>query len=392
LPRFSFAVLLLTAVLPLSAHKLVIIDIDGLDARFFTDPSLHVKIPVLRKLARDGVVMTVRGVAPSDSWSAAASLVTGVVPSSKSQTLWQAAEEAGLKTALVAWPATGPSDAPFVFPGHPEARTARATVFDDVVSRSSPKDLAERIDRDSAGFVRSVWDDESAAHAALYLLNTEKPDLLLTFLSDANSEQHQTLALSIYARDVLENDDDLIGQIIARLPADTVVAIVSGHGFETENFVVRPKVLLKQSGIEGPVEVADGLIGTANPRVADRLRKLGAEGRKYGLGREVPLVEVRAADPRLAAWVVAFDTAPNTVASDEDHGPALGPGSHLGVNGLWPDRAGYRALLILSGPGIRPAKQKGETDMLRLAPTFADILGVKLPHASRPSLWPDLAR
>jgi len=388
--RIGLALFLLGAVLPLSAHKLVVIDIDGLDARFFTDPSLHVKIPVLRKLAREGVVMTVRDVAPSDSSSDATSMVTGTVPTNQSETLWQAAEEAGLKTALIAWPATKASDAPFVFPGYLEAVSKRSVFFEDVISHSTPKDLAERIDHDASGFMRAVWDDESSEQAAVWLLNNEKPDLLLLFLSDATAEQHQTLALSIYARDVLASDDDLIGQILAKLPPDTDVAIVSGHGFETENYVIRPKVLLKQAGVTGPVKVADGLIGTTDRNVAAQLRKLAFSGRKNGLGREIPLAEVRAADPRLSEWVIAFDTAPNTTASDEDHGPALGPGSHLGADGFWPGRANYRSLVILSGPEIKAKQQRGETDLLHLAPTFADILGVKLPHAAEPSLWPDL--
>jgi predicted AlkP superfamily pyrophosphatase or phosphodiesterase len=375
-----------------------VIDIDGLDARFLDNPTLRVKIPNLRKLARNGVVVTVNGVAPSDSWSAAVSLVTGTTPAVhgiradgvsgvKSETLWEAAEKAGLKTALVDWPATSVMDAPFVFPGHAETRAARTVPFDDVASKSAPQGLADRIDQSLGGFVKEVWDDESSVQAALYLLNTEKPDLLLVYLADANAEQHETLALSIYARDVLESDDDLIGQLMAKLPSDTVIAIVSGHGFEDENYVVRPKVLLRQAGVTGMVEVADGLIGTPSQAVAERLRKLAADGRKHGLGREVPMAEVRAKDPGLRHWVAAFDTALNTVASNEDRGLALGPGSHLGVNGLWPGRANYRALLILSGAGIKP-RRLGEIDMLRIAPTLADVLGVKLPKAAQLSVWP----
>ncbi len=380
----------------------MVIDIDGLDARFLNNPALHVKIPNIRKLARGGVVANVNGVAPSDSWSSAISLVTGRTPEAhgiradgatgiKAETLWEAAQRAGLKTALVNWPATTASDAPFVFPGHAEIRTARTVPFDDIAAKSAPPGLADRIDKSVNGFVKELWDDESSLQASLYLLTAEKPDLLLTCLADADAEQHETLALSIYARDILENDDDLIGQLIAKLPPDTSIAIVSGHGFEDANYVIRPKVLLRQAGVKGPVEVADGLIGTPDRAVADRLRKFAADARKYGLGREVPMAEVIAKDPGLKHWVAAFDTAVNTVASEEDHGPALGPGSHLGANGLWPGRPNYRAVFILAGPGIKP-RNLGEIDMLRIAPTFADILGVKLPKGVAPSLWPAISR
>ena len=115
--------------------------------------------------------------------------------------------------------------------------------------------------------------------------------------------------------------------------------MVSDHGFENNNHVVRPRVMLKQAGIKGSVEVADGLIGTPDPAVAGELKKLIGQGRKSGIAREVPMAEVRARAPTLGRWVAAFDTLPDYVASDEDHGPAVGPGTHLGA--------------IFSGPRVR---------------------------------------
>lgn len=387
---------------PLHARKLIVIGIDGLDARFLDNPALHVKTPNIRKLMREGVVATVSGVAPSDSWPAAASLVTGVTPAEhgilsdggrgfRSQTLWDAALKAGRKTALVYWPAVASTDAPFVFPGHAEMRASRAVPFADVAGQSNPRGLADRIDETSSGFAKELWDDTSSAQAALYLLEREKPDLLMAYMADVDAEQHETTALSIYAREMLENDDDLVGQIAGKMPAGTLIAIVSGHGFENDNFVVRPKVLLAQRGVKGPVDVADGLIGTTDAGVAAALRKLLADGKPHGIAREVPMAEVRAKDGLRGKWVAAFDTSANTLASDEDRGPALGPGTHLGINGLWPSRPNYRAVMILAGAGIKP-RRLGEIDMLQIAPTLADAMGVKLTGAKKASLWPSISK
>jgi hypothetical protein len=214
--------------------------------------------------------------------------------------------------------------------------------------------------------------------------------LLLVQLTDVDSEQRETRALSVYSRDALENDDERIGQILAAAPAGTVVALVSGHGFENQNYIVRPRVLLqqpKQRAAEVPVEVDDGLIGTPDHTVADRLRKLMNDGHRHGLAREVPMAEVRANAPSIANWVAAFDTPPNYAASAEDHGAALGPGTHLGVSGFWPTRPGYRSVFVISGEGI-PARRIGEIDLLQIAPTLADVIGVELPRAKRKSLWP----
>jgi hypothetical protein len=153
---------------------------------------------------------------------------------------------------------------------------------------------------------------------------------------------------------------------------------------------VRPRVLLKQgkqAAAEVPVEVEDGLIGTSDRIVAERLRRLMSDGRRHGLAREVPMAEVRAKAPELGHWVAAFDTPTNYVASAEDRGPALGPGTHLGVAGLWPTRPGYRSVFVISGEGV-PPRRLGEIDLLQIAPTLADVIGVKLPQAKQKSLWP----
>jgi len=217
-------------------------------------------------------------------------------------------------------------------------------------------------------------------------LRVEKPDLLLVQLTDVEAEQRETTALGVYSRQALENDDDLIGQILAAVPADAVVALVSGHGAENQNYIVRPRVLVK-----GPVEVKDGLIGTPDRSVAERLRRLMKDGHNHGLAREVPMAEVKSKAPSTANWVAAFDTPPNYVASAQDSGPAVGPGTHLGVSGFWPTRPGYRSVFLISGEGV-PARSVGEIDLLQITPTLADVIGVELPQAKGKSLRPSVSR
>jgi hypothetical protein len=273
-------------------------------------------------------------------------------------------------------------DVPFDFPSFREPAKRQNIPFEEVARKSTPANLADRIEKTSAGFEKELWDDTSATRAAIYLLKNEKPDLLMVSLTEVESEQRDTGALSVYARDMLENDDELIGQMLAAVPPETVVALVSGHGFENENYIVRPRVLLKQGKkAESAVEVQDGLIGTTDRGVADRLRHLLNDGHRHGLAREVPMSVVKAKAPALAHWVAAFDTPQNYVASAEESGPALGPGSHMGVSGLWPGRPGYRSVFVISGEGV-PARKLGEIDLLQIAPTLAELLGVPLPQAA----------
>jgi hypothetical protein len=235
-------------------------------------------------------------------------------------------------------------------------------------------------------FEKQLWDDSSSTQAAAWILATGSPDLLVVHLTDVESEQRTTGALNVYVREALENDDELIGQMLAKMPMGTIVAIVSNHGAENANYVVRPSVLLKT-----PVEVENGLIGTTDPAVADRIRKLMSDRKRHGIAREVPMAEVRARYPELGKWVAAFDTPQNYVASPDEKGPALGPGTHLAVWNLWPARPQFRSVFVVSGDGIQNRKL-GEIDMRAIAPTLAEAIGVKLPDAKAKSLWPSLRK
>jgi predicted AlkP superfamily pyrophosphatase or phosphodiesterase len=377
------ALLLAQSVPKRAPRRLLVISVAGLDARLLTDSPARVKIPNIRKLIRQGTSAGgVIGVAPSDTWSSAISLVTGVPPAEDGSPIWQAASKSGLRTAAVYWPNTMGAEIGFNFPVSREFQQKTDIPFDSVAQKASPAGIIDRVEAASPGFQKELWDDTSAARAAEYLLRVEKPDLLLVELTDIDSEQRETGALSIYARDALANDDDLIGQILAAAPAGTVVALVSGHGFENENYVVRPRALVK-----GPVEVEGGLIGTPDRAVAQRLRMLMNDGHRHGLAREVPMSEVREKAPAITNWVAAFDTPANYVAVAEDRGPALGPGNHRGVSGLWPTRPGYRSVFVIAGEGV-PARKLGEIDLLQIAPTLAGVIGVALPQAKRKSLWP----
>lgn len=403
LPAFLVAYFSLKAQSPRTPapHKLLVISIAGFDERLLLDAT-RVKVPNIRRLIRTGAASAgVMGVAPSDTWPSAYSLVTGVPPSEirGDTTLWQAASQSGLRTAAVYWPYTTGAGIAFDFPAGAEPRKSRDVPFDDIARRAVPSGIVDAVEKTSPGFQKQLWDDASAAQAAIYLLQNEKPDLTLVQFTDLEAEQRETTVTGVYARDTLENDDDLIGRIVAAAPAGTVVAIVSGHGFENEDYVVRPRVLLKQAkqpaaGV--PVEIEAGLIGTSDATTAERLRRLMKDGHRHGIAREVPIAEVKARGvvamwPDIARWTAAFDTPTNYFATTDESGPALGPGTHHALSGLWPDRPGYRSVFVIAGGRI-PARKLGQIDLLQIAPTFGEIIGVTLPQAKKPSLWGTISR
>jgi hypothetical protein len=150
--------------------------------------------------------------------------------------------------------------------------------------------------------------------------------------------------------------------------------------------VIRPRAMAGSAA----VEVKYGLIGATDLKAAAALRKL-LPLRKNGLSREVPMAEVKRYAPDLTGWVAAFATMSGYVAVDTQ-GPAVGPGSHKGVHGLWPTKLNYRSVFVVSGDRVRPGVHLGEISVLDVAPTLASMLGLSLPEAKQPSLWPKLKR
>ena len=383
-----------------SKRKLVIIEVDGLDARYLRDADrLHLKIPVLRKLAKRGATSDgVIGVVPDNSWSTATTMVTGVLPAkhgvlaetsasqiSATQTLWQVAAADRLKTALLYWPASAGAQADYNCPQFSEGKPEADLPFDAIASKCTPG-LVQRITSVYPVFSKTQWNDSTALIGLRYLLQYEKPDLTLVHIADLDQEQRETGALSLYAREVLENQDEMIGQALTGLPEHTQVAVISDHGFETEEFVVRPRVLIGSK----KVQVRMSLIGATNAADAAALRKL-VGNKRSGIAREISLKEVRETVPEVSNWTAAFGTLPNYVATEGESGKGVSPGSHKGVHSFWPSRPNFRSTLILSGDEIK-AMRLPEVSMLQIAPTLADILGVKLPAAQAASLWPEIKK
>jgi predicted AlkP superfamily pyrophosphatase or phosphodiesterase len=380
--------------------KLVVISIDGLDARYLREADrLHLKIPTLRKLTKQGASsIGVIGVLPDDSWATGTTMVTGVRPArhgvsgarSPNQipgvgTLWQAVTAEHRKTALLYWPATVGAEADYNCPQFWEGAQAADLPFDAISQKCTPG-LVQRISSVYPIFSKSQWNDSTALLGLRYLLQFEQPDLSLVHIADLDQEEHETGALSLYSREVLENQDEMIGQALSRLPPHTQVAVVSDHGFETEDFVVRPRVLIGSK----TVEVREGLIGARTASDAAALRKL-VGSRKAGIAREISLEEARRAVPEASRWTAVFATLPNYVASESATGKGVGPGTHKGVHAFWPNRPNFRSVFLLAGDGVRPV-QLPEISMLQIAPTLADVLGVKLPAAEAASLWPAIKR
>ena len=250
MPRYLPSFLLL-GVAVVSARPLLVISIDGLDHRYLRDADrLGLKIPHLRKLIQNGAWADkgVVGVAPTVTFPSHTSIVTGVRPDQhgivnnnrpkeeggeryffanlmKAPALWDAAKKAGLKVGGVHWPVTVDSKSfEWDFPEHFKRRQGAGMDWEATAEKATPGLIAKMTARYPS--MATEWiDDRVRALAAIYLLEYEKPDLVLLHLIDHDSEAHENGPFSPHANAMVERTDELLGDILAARPSNMAVAV-----------------------------------------------------------------------------------------------------------------------------------------------------------------------
>jgi predicted AlkP superfamily pyrophosphatase or phosphodiesterase len=379
-------------------HKLLVVSVDGLDWRYLQQAdAFHLKIPNLRRLLREGSWANgVVGVYPSVTWPSHTTLITGVIPEVHgilgnrrpraeggdyywspgllhAPTLWQAARKQGLTTASVTWPVTTGADISYDLPEYFMRRNGGSMDLASVASRATPG-LVDAISEAYPSFAQQWVDDRTRALAVLYLLKAKQPDLILAHLVDLDSEEHDQGPFAMNAFAILERTDELVGEILAALPKDYDFVLTSDHGFERIDNDANLKVLVKQQGVTGDVEILAGLVATTDPKVGDFLRH-AAQDPANKIGREIPHEEVVRYAPQLAGTVAAFEPVENTAFGRKADGPFLTPPPEKGDHGLWPTHPGYRSVFIAWGPGIRH-NEGPEMQMTEIAGKLAGLAGI----------------
>jgi hypothetical protein len=121
--------------------------------------------------------------------------------------------------------------------------------------------------------------------------------------------------------------------------------------------------------------------------VGDLLAKLAADPAN-GIARIVSAEEchARGGFPE-ADFLVAL--RPGFVAGENLAGELVTPTtSYHGMHGYWPDFPEMNASFFIFGPGIPAAHSLGAIDMRAIAPTLAQILGVRLRAAEATPVLP----
>ncbi|NUQ62483.1 MAG: alkaline phosphatase family protein [Pirellulales bacterium] len=450
--RLLVALLLAAAFLPVGPASgeprqdrcVVLVSVDGFAHFYLDDPRSD--IPTIRKLAREGA--RAQGMVcafPTVTWPNHVTMATGAAPArhgvlgnsyldrttgkpvsllpdpiyDKDQIvrvpmIFDAAHQAGLRTAGICWPATR------------NARTLDWTVPDmagdgwetfgtkswleELRAAGLPVDRQADWCREPAGGVQRDW---LYTRMAAQVLTKHAPNLLLIHLVEPDHVQHRTGPRSDEAYWCMSYTDDRIRDLVeavqrSPMAGKTTIFVCGDHGFLPIRKDIRPNVLLRQMGL---IALSDGKVekqaawclsqgGACAVYVLDDARRQQIIGelrtalaktegvdavftpeRFAQLGQPTPEQDPHAPDLWLSAKKdYSFS---DTAAGDEIIAarPSVG-----GTHGFLPDQPDLLSACIIHGPDIQPGTDLGKVDIRDVAPTIGAILGIELPTAQGKSL------
>ena len=355
----------------------ILISIDGLRIEDLDNPKIN--IPTLKALRERGAfALNVESIYPTQNLPAHATMVTGMFPSDhgitsdyhfdeqagitapekrfsgselKTDSIWQAAKRAGLKTATINSPITEKAEVDF---------------------------------------------NSQEINSAAEFIEKNRPNLTLVYFDDFLAAP--------------EKFDALLKQIInsverAGITNETTFLIVSGHGYAKVEQEFRPNLVLAKKGflttnkngeINSWIAVAQSFGGSAaiylkdeqNEQAIKSLAEIFEEIHETE-GSPITRVISRKALSRLGSnprAAIFIEAAPGFIFSEKATGKKpiekLTDKADRSASGYLPSRYEMRGALIAAGKGIKPKTQIEYAQLVDIAPTIARLLGLEL-KASR---------
>jgi len=236
---------------------------------------------------------------------------------------------------------------------------------------------------------------------AVDTIKRKKPNLLLMHLIDLDDAKHEHGTDSPEIEKVLLRMDKRLGDIMeavreAGMKEDTIFLVVGDHGQINVRYKVKLNQLLKEKGLiyeengemkwkayiqnaggaaylhlkENDSEVEQLALDILNKAIADDC---------FGIERLYTRKEL---DDRHVASSIRFmlEAKAGYCFDDSLEGPVVidleEHGIKYATHGYSPDKLGYKCILVVSGDCIKNEYQLGEIQMVDIAPTMANILGI----------------
>jgi predicted AlkP superfamily pyrophosphatase or phosphodiesterase len=411
----------------------ILVSIDGLRPDYVLEADKHgLRIPNLRRFLREGSFATgVKGVIPTVTYPSHTTIVTGVWPSRhgiyanhpfdplgrnqggwywyaediRVPTLWDAARDAGLKTANINWPVTVGARITYNVP-----QIWRAGTEDDrkLVRALSTTGLVDELERDLGPYAdgedESVAGDELRGRFAAHLLERKRPDFMTVYFSGLDAEEHLSGPFSPASLAVLERIDAIVG--VLRVATErvgegrAVFCVVSDHGFvrtekevnlltafrstgllefDEDNRVASWQATTWQAGASAAVMLNPANSSSVRPKVRQLLERL-ADDPENGISEVIEAERLHSLGgfPQ-AAFLIGLKLGYRV--GSRTTGPVVVHAKAGGMHGYLPEHPEMNASFFIVGAGIPTGRSWGEIDMRDIAPTLAGLLGVKFPSA-----------
>jgi predicted AlkP superfamily pyrophosphatase or phosphodiesterase len=433
---FTFVLCFAAPAAPLQPkdRHIILISLDGFPAWLWRDPSLPA--PNLRKLAAEGTAadaMTVSN--PSITWINHTTLVTGVNPRrhgvlyngllvrqgtnkppkieqwvDKTElvhvpTLYDLGHAAGLTSAEVDWVAI--TRAKTVDWSFPELPNPGGPTEKELEQAGIITPLQCAWFGGSGQGKNIVWRDTTWTNAAIYLLKTHRPNLLMMHLLNTDAVHHMNGPGSFASFTALAYADRLVGDVVqavkdAGLQDSTTIFVTTDHGFKKVQKVIFPNVVLKkashlkalttsitQCDVAAMAEGGLAFVYVTDPakraELLPGLKELFAKTEGVGqvldgndgpnLGMPTPAENQGMGDLILFAKNgYAFKDG---VAGENDVGPSE---NYVGTHGYINTDPELDGIFISAGAGIRKGVVIPRIANLDVAPTIAKLLGLTIDH------------
>jgi predicted AlkP superfamily pyrophosphatase or phosphodiesterase len=432
-----------------SAAPVLMISIDGMKPEYVTQADRRgLQIPFLRSLVRDGVYADgVTGVWPTVTYPSHTTLLTGVSPAEhgiynnvefdpqrtfagawswyaeqiRVPTLWQAAHDAGLRTASVGWPVSvGATAIDWLIPEYWRTNPGQSLNSSDrdlMAALSRPVTMLTQMQHELGPYMNgndtSRNGDEIKTRYALDILRKQRPAFMTIHLSSLDEMEHEHGPFSAEANQDLEAIDAMVSQLADAARANdpsTVVLVVSDHGFAPithELNIVLPflQAGLIQTAVNQETKAVTITSWKAQPWAAGgmaaiMLRDTGNQADDRQTEQQVDaLLKKLAADANNgiaaildreelkkrggfpgAAFLIVLKLGYYTGGGLTGNLVNEIPGTR-GSHGFSPEYPEMRASFFMVGPGIAHHRDLGVIDMRQIAPTVAGLLKVQLPTA-----------
>ncbi|WP_244242126.1 alkaline phosphatase family protein [Leptospira kanakyensis] len=260
---------------PAKIRQTIVLSIDGFPAYYWSDLKYRSYFPHLAELFQKYGVSEITTVNPSVTYPAHTSMVTGKDPAEhgiynntlsdpfekndggwmwytediSSQTLWDLAKENHKTTANVFWPVTVGAGIDWNLPQYWRKKIPE----DDKLLRVlSTKDLHKDAELAVGSPLNDVSKDEVKLKTATWLFQNKKPDLMLVYTTDLDTNHHGFGPGAEKALTRLLELDKAIFEFLQSVgafsPKGPGLVIVSDHGFHSADVVCAPNVILKQKG------------------------------------------------------------------------------------------------------------------------------------------------